>query len=131
MASTLTLKEALDRGQIDDVSTALGKVSIGSILAAMATPINENVTTVTSHVGTLAYPAMYVLGVFVDAGSATGVFTQVPDGTTVATKMFKVDYTAARATVTFFATDAVTAFHVCYVKKPAALATNLAAVYGV
>jgi len=73
----------------------------------------EEVVTVASNTGTLAYIPAYIVGVEVTAGSVTGGFHTIPVGETPATLEVAVGLTTG--VLTFFATDAVTSVRVTYI----------------
>lgn len=79
--------------------------------------IEEEVVTVATHTGTLAYNPLYVLAVQVTAGGTTGAFNVIPTGETPLTYQVDIDFTTG--VMTFLSTDAVTSVKVTYMPQQA------------
>lgn len=113
------LKDVLDLAHPSNLPDACRTLSLGSFLKALVAPaqIVETVT-VTSHVGTLAHPAMYAQAVQATAGTYTGpVVIGTKDTTPVAAGVGippVCSYDQVAGTVTFAAADGVTACKVQY-----------------
>jgi hypothetical protein len=75
--------------------------------------IVEEVLTVASSVGTLAYTPAYIVAVDVTAGTTTGGFHVIPTGETPLTREVAVTLTSGLCT--FVSTDAVTSARITYV----------------
>ena len=77
--------------------------------------VTEEVLTVSSNTGTLAYAPFYIVAVHVTAGSTTGAFNVIPTGETPLTKQVAV--TTTTGVCTFLSTDAVTSAKVTYIPQ--------------
>jgi len=92
--------------------TGLVKVRGDAGEAAVPAMVVEEVVTVTSHVGTLAYLPAYIVAVDVTAGAATPAAHVCPVGKVAPAGSVAVDYTTG--IMTFNTADAVTSVRVTY-----------------
>jgi hypothetical protein len=109
----ITVSQGLDRGAPVDVADLIKKVTLGTMLSNLCTPITETVA-VSSHVGTLAYLPSSIECVYVTAGTVSGMFDIIPSGVSPAEGEVAVNY--ATGALTFKAADAVTEASVVYHK---------------
>ena len=77
--------------------------------------VEEEVVTVASNAGQLAYKPLYIVAVQVTAGTTTGAFNVIPTGETPLTKQVAVTFTTGA--LAFLAGDAVTAAKVTYIPQ--------------
>jgi hypothetical protein len=81
------------------------------------TLVTAETLTVTTDVGTLAFPPAAILAIHGTVSAASSVFTVVPNARTLATLECKVNYTTGA--ITFYASDDPTSVTVDYLKKAA------------
>jgi hypothetical protein len=107
-------------GGVPDLATTLRDIADDLAAVSGGDPDWTTGITVTTHVATLAEPG-WVLAVEATTATSAGPKQQIQSGSPAAGEV-DVAYTAGVATLTFNATDAVTACAVTYVARGAAYA---------
>lgn len=77
--------------------------------------VEEEVVSVSSHVGQLAYKPLYIVAVQATTATTAGAYNVIPVGETPLTKQVAVDFTTGA--LTFLAGDAVTVAKVTYIPQ--------------
>lgn len=123
----MSLQTQLNAANPNKIADLLALAKIGDVLKLLAAGAIEESVTVTTNVGVLANRALAILAVSATAGTTTGLITPQSATATVVTKGASV--AVDQKTITFFATDAVSAAKVTYIPAPAGLETALAALF--
>lgn len=117
--SPQTIQQQINNFTIHQIGGVMALVALGDIIAALLKPTTDSdARTVTSDTLVMDVPAR-INAVEVTAGGVTGLQLIGGAGSTLATKQVAVAYdTDGIATITFKASDAVTAAKVTYTEWP-------------
>lgn len=114
-----TIQAQIDRFNANDAHAAMALIQLGTILAGYIKPTTDSsARTVTTHVLVMDVPAR-IVAVEATTGGSTGNCLIGGAGSTLATLQVAVAYDVdGIATITFKASDAVTAAKVTYAELP-------------
>jgi len=114
-----TIQDQIDLFNANTAHASMSLVQLGTFLAGQLKPITDaDARTVTTDVLVMDVPGR-IEAVWATAGNVTGIMLIGPEGATLRTLTCTVAYDVnGIATITFFATDAVTAAKITYSEAP-------------
>jgi hypothetical protein len=124
----MSLQTELNRADPNRLPDLLRAAAIGNVLKQLAGPAAiEETVAVNANVGVLQNRALSILAVTPTAGAVSGPVTLVSASIAPVTKTASI--ALDQKTLTFFATDAVTAAKVTYIPAPPGLELTLAGTF--